>query len=141
MNEFMIYTSSCSFLFHDLTSLHPPLHFIETFFPLVSLIYHFGAETYAKYDAFGRFLLFHKIPTRIRTWITPPIMCTRAYKWCRFGSPAWRLTIYCRVLTLNSKSIHTPVTVETFGEKISAVTASSKQIVKKMIKKMMTRKK
>ena len=44
MNDFVSWwASSCFFLFYDMTSLHP-LHFIEMIFPLVPLIFHFGAK-------------------------------------------------------------------------------------------------
>ena len=50
MNDFL---SCCMhllvhLLFHEVTFLHIPLHFMEMIFPLVPLIFHLGAKPYQK---------------------------------------------------------------------------------------------
>ena len=132
-----MYASSCSFLFHEVTSLHPP-SFHRNDFSTCSTHFSLGVcAARAHVDSCTR------MPTRT----TPPFYARvmHAYVMASFSVCPWRaprstVGIYGERKTIAWCPCTSPSTLEMFGGKISASPGSSKEIaglLRKMIMMMM----
>ena len=128
MNDFL---SRCMhllvpFFFMRLTSLHP-LHFIETIFPLVTLIFYFEAKPHQN-------VMFCSFPmhAHTRTAGQRPLQYTcmqmASVGVSSRGGPRSTVEMYSWSKMMARCPCTPPSTVETFGEKISASTGSGKEI-------------
>ena len=83
------------FIFHDVTSLHPP-SFHRNDFPLVPLIFHFGAKPQQKCDVSFPSRALVQFIAHTHTLTTPPLFVHVHVNSVVPGLLAWRPTIYRR---------------------------------------------